>query len=232
MPKGLKGFQKGHKSFLTKEQYAEIGKKIGKKLRILFKGRRLNTGRTHFKKGVPNNVGEENPMWKGGRYKKKDGYVMILDHTSPMANHSGYVFEHRLLMAKKLGRPILRSEVVHHINGIKDDNRIENLAIISKGKHSHIHFKGKPSVNHYRKHPPIKCKVCGKTVDLPKRSDRIFCSMRCSGLYHRKLKPRSCETCGALIERPQKASTRFCSISCSTTWKNKHTRKKDIRSPF
>jgi hypothetical protein len=47
----------------------------------------------------------------------------------PNANNNGYVFEHVLKMSKKLGRPILPTESVHHKNGIKYDNHLRNLEL-------------------------------------------------------------------------------------------------------
>jgi hypothetical protein len=89
-------------------------------------------------------VGAEHPGWRGGR-KVARGYVQVwVSPSSPyasMARSGGaqrqrYVFEHRLVMAEHLGRPLTRNEHVHHLNGAKDDNRIENLALTTPNEHA------------------------------------------------------------------------------------------------
>lgn len=78
--------------------------------------------------------GRHNPLWRGGRFKSK-GYISIVLAPSDkffrsMAHSRRRVLEHRLVMAKSLNRCLLPWEIVHHLNGIRDDNRIENLQLL------------------------------------------------------------------------------------------------------
>lgn len=72
---------------------------------------------------------------KHARQKRQDGYVLVyVGHDYPGAIKSGHIFEHRKVMQEILGRPLLPDENVHHRNGIKDDNRPENLELWSRSQ--------------------------------------------------------------------------------------------------
>lgn len=74
--------------------------------------------------------GKNHHAWNGG-IAIKEGYVHRKANDHPFCDARGYVSEHRLVMEKHLGRYLTSTETVHHKNGIKDDNRIENLELWS-----------------------------------------------------------------------------------------------------
>lgn len=82
----------------------------------------------------------ENATWyKGGRYLNDKGYVLVLNPEHPRPVASRYVYEHIEVVEKHLGRYLLSDENIHHINGVKDDNRLENLQIVTPQEHRAIH---------------------------------------------------------------------------------------------
>lgn len=87
-------------------------------------------------------TGPKNVSWRGGKNKNNKGYIHVwVPKDNPYylmtKGRRGRILEHRLNMAEHLGRCLERGEVVHHKNGIRHDNRIENLELIScKGKHN------------------------------------------------------------------------------------------------
>ena len=107
--------------------------------------------------------GRDNPNWQGGRSLTSGGYVRVRASDHPAAV-DGYILEHRLVVETHLGRVLRPDEQVHHRNGVKTDNRPENLEVVSAGLHRVRHRKheygrripGEPN-------PMVGCECgCGK----------------------------------------------------------------------
>ena len=149
--------------------------------------------------------GANNPAWKGGVTKSHSaGYVRVwlpeTDTFHPMCDSKGYVYEHRLLMAKSLGRCLTRNEIPHHENKCTSDNRLENLELKDTGSHVRGHLDRK-----ILKH----CAYCGKVLKVKRdvvnksTTGKFFCNHHCTqkhrwGVYRWEkafnpdLRPRKC----------------------------------------
>ena len=100
----------------------------------------LKRGKANKSKGKPRKhlSREKAANWNGGRYINKAGYVMILIKSGSTNRKSGwenYRPEHIIVMEKFLGRTLHKKECVHHIDGDKQNNRIDNLVIIDSNEH-------------------------------------------------------------------------------------------------
>jgi len=105
------------------------------------------------------------------------------------------VLHHRFVMERHLGRPLTRSEVVHHKNGNRKDNCIENLELLTASEHAREHSKEKSVTM-----SDLVCILCGKhfqrrTSDVENNKNHCktgpYCGKSCAGKYSRSLQPRN-----------------------------------------
>lgn len=112
------------------EKQIEHIKKLGKSR----KGKRMSDeskaklSESRFKGGI------------GAKKKRTDGYISVYFPDHPLSNKDGYIMEHVLVMECAIGRHIKKDEVVHHKNGIRSDNRLSNLQLMTFREHSGYHM--------------------------------------------------------------------------------------------
>lgn len=111
-------------------------RKIPKPVRIVLEVNESDI-RNYKYDGRGRRFGAKNKTPKGRNPTKNRGYTMIHVPSHPKANYHGYVGEHTLTMEKTLGRYLEGKEEVHHINGIRHDNRPENLELM-KSRSDHL----------------------------------------------------------------------------------------------
>lgn len=97
------------------------------------------------------NSGANSGNFNGYR-ARSEGYILRYVPGHPYANSRGYVPEHRLVVEEHIGTVLPKEFVVHHINGVRDDNRIENLAVMTVGAHSAFHGRAGRNVPRAEKH--------------------------------------------------------------------------------
>lgn len=91
---------------------------------------------------------------------KRKGYWFVYLPQHPKCGKQGYYAEHRLIMERKIGRYLEKTENIHHINHDKTDNRIENLMVLTNSEHGKLH-NNKADGKWSRKHD--SCVTCRKT---------------------------------------------------------------------
>lgn len=84
-------------------------------------------------------TGSAHPSWKGGSFVKEGRRMVTVGKDHPMADHQGYVAEYRLLLAAALGRMLLPSDHVHHLDLDESNDSIENLVVLTMAEHMRVH---------------------------------------------------------------------------------------------
>jgi deoxyuridine 5'-triphosphate nucleotidohydrolase len=127
------------------------------------------------------NRGPNNPLFKTGERVSVHGYRLIYKPDHPNANYNGYIREHRFIVSENIGRPLRDDEHVHHKDGNKLNNHIDNLEIVTKSEHTRLHNLekeiirddlGRISMITKRRHEPMRVNVrvmkAAPEVNLPK----------------------------------------------------------------
>lgn len=88
--------------------------------------------------------GKDHSQWKGGRSVDSYGYVklninLIEPEFQCMCDSSGWVLEHRYLVAKSIGRPLTRKDIIHHLDHNHSNNKLDNLELTTRGEHMRFH---------------------------------------------------------------------------------------------
>lgn len=139
--------------------------------------------------------------WRsGGDFNYVSPNWTVSKKGKPQLNGCGYyrihdgdkrVLQHRLIMEKHLGRKLRKNERVHHINGIKTDNRIENMIVLTQAQHMSEYHPKKPLIDWSKYHvtPPRKfnrwhpckiktCIVCGDRTKYAELCGKHYQSYR------------------------------------------------------
>jgi len=113
------------------------------------------------------------------------GYIYsVAPEGHPRATKHGYIAKHTLIMETHLGRYLVADEVVHHINGIRDDNRLENLQLMKVGEHHSYHSSSRI---YTKLGQNMNCPICGIEFYRFPHSLQMTCSRKCGQVY-RKLR--------------------------------------------
>lgn len=110
------------------------------------------------------------------------GYMYFCDVKHPLSDAYGKTYYHRHVASVKIGRWLTNDEIVHHINGVKDDNTISNIEVMSSSDHTSHHQSDRKTVMLV-----MVCQTCKLAFNRPASQVKYkhhFCSMRCSRIFY------------------------------------------------
>lgn len=169
-----------------------------------------------FNKNHPLNMGKNHPNWSGGKHKTFYGYIRVYAPNHPRSCRN-YILEHILIAEKKLGRFLKKGEVVHHINGKRDDNKPKNLMVFNtNGQHTTYEQKGvaKLKTRKYKRYENLD------NLPIPKNIGDcvVVGKIGRKALVYEIIKCKFCPK----LRWTRKYNKRFLCLDC---WKNKEYKK-------
>ncbi|MEK9207765.1 MAG: hypothetical protein AAB922_04735 [Patescibacteria group bacterium] len=127
--------------------------------------------------------GESSYAWKGGQYIDSHGYVYLRAEGHPRVANN-YVKRAVLVLENKIERYLSPGEISHHVNGVKNDDRPENLEVMTRDAHNKYHAS---LIKGFDSRVNVSCEHCGLIFKDRITSNRRFCSHSCTAKH---LKPR------------------------------------------
>jgi hypothetical protein len=128
-------------------------------------------------------------MWKIEKIVSKGDYNYYVVRNHPSCTKHGYVLHHRVVVENHLGRLLDPTEVVHHLNGDKKDNRVDNLRVMDEADHARVH-----GYEQGARFVELKCPSCGVLFHRPRRQTHLVkptkyatCSSSCRGKFSREI---------------------------------------------
>ncbi len=137
-------------------------------------------------------IGNKNPNWNGGKYLDTQGYINIKFPSHPRADNQGYIKEHVLIIETAMGKLISMKARPHHINGIKNDNRNQNLVLCENHGYHHLLHQRQLALKSCGHSSWRKCGLC-KSYDKPENlfitnDNHVYhrdCQRQYNHVYHR-----------------------------------------------
>lgn len=154
-----------HQGMFGKEHSLETKMKLSKK----------NKGRRRSPETIAKISEARSVKGIGAKSIDRKGYVKIFFPDHPQSTKDGYIFEHRLVMECVLGRWLRKDEDVHHINGVRNDNRKENLMVMTSKEHNAFHLNERREQGTLKQHTtPVRNVTTGEEFSSAKAAAQRY----------------------------------------------------------